>query len=169
MKIVEGIKKLKLIEKKIDDNTRKIEMYSSMVSTERPFFEDEKTQKKEVEALIQSNNDLVLEYLKLKRRIEQTNLTVTAEFDGIKYTLSDLLVMKRRLGNKLIETYSALNTRHADGRIRQAPAEMDGKKAQVVRMYDENKKNENLQRLMELVSNIDARLEVVNATTDLLD
>jgi hypothetical protein len=169
MKIVEGMKKLKLIEKKIDDNVRKIEQYASLVSTERTFFENEKEQKKEVESLLQSNEDLVTEYLRIKRQIEATNLAITAEFDGKFYTLSDLLVIQRRLGDKLVETQQALNSKYADQRIRQAPSEIDGKKAQVVRLYDENKKNEKLQNLMEFTSNISARLEVINATTDLVE
>jgi hypothetical protein len=169
MKIIEGMKELKLIEKKINDNTGKIMTYSSTVSTERPFFENEKDQRKEVESLIQANTDLVMRYLKIKRMIEQTNLAVTAEFDGVKYSLADLLVLKRRLGDTLIRTYNALSTNYADTRIRNAPAEIDGKKAQVIRLYDENKKNENLSKLMEFTSNIDARLEVINATTDLVE
>lgn len=169
MKIIEAMKKIKLIEKKIDDNVRKIEQYSSSVSTERPFFGDEKSQQKEVESLVQANTDLVKEYLKIKRQIETTNLAVTAEFGGQSYTLSDLLVLRRRLGKKLLETYEAMNTRYADQRIKFAPADADGKKAQVIRLYDERKKNENLQMLMEFMSNIDARLEVVNCTTDLVE
>ena len=169
MKIIEGLKKLKLVEKKIDDNIRKIEQYSSTVSTERPFFGDEKHQEKEVDSLIQANKDLVTEYLKLKRQIEQTNLAITAEFDGVTYSLSDLLVLKRRLGNKLIATHMALSTKYADNRLRQAPPEIDGKKAQVIRLYDENKKNEQLSKLMEFTSNIDAFLEVKNAVTDMIE
>lgn len=169
MKIVEAMKKLKLIEKKIDDNIRKIEQYSSTVSTERPFFGDERTQQKEVESLVQSNTDLIKEYLTIKRQIENTNLKVTAEFGGQPYTLSDLLVLRRRMGKKMLETYEAMNSRYADTRIKFAPADADGKKAQVIRLYDERKKNDNLQMLMEFMSNIDARLEVVNSTTDLVE
>jgi len=169
MKIIEALKKLKLIEKKMDDNIRKIEQYSSTVSTERPFYGDEKAQQKEVEGLVQANTDLVKEYLATKRLIEKTNLVVTAEFGGQTYSLADLLVLKRRLGEKLIQSYNALSTRYADSRIRMAPPEVDGKKAQVVRLYDENKKNTNLAFLMELMSNIDARLEVINATTDVTE
>jgi len=169
MKIIEAMKGLKLIEKKIDANIEKIGQYSSTVSTERPAFGDEKAQEKEVASLVQANTDLVKEYLKTKRTIELTNLKVTADFGGQTYTLSDLLVLKRRLGDKLLATYNALNTKYADARVRVAQKEADGTPGKVLRHYDEKKKNENLEWLLNMMSNIDARLEVINATTDVVE
>lgn len=169
MKIIEALKELKLIEKKMESNIRNINQYASAVSTERPFFGDEESQKKEVSSLVQSNEDLVTRYLELKRKIEMTNLLVTAEFEGKKYALSDLLTLQRRLGEYRMRTYNALNTNYADTRIKVAPPELDGKKAQVIRLYDERKKNESLASIMDLQSNISARLEVINATTDITE
>ena len=168
MKIIEGMKELKLIEKKMMANCQKIEQYSSTVSTERPFFENEKTQTKEVEQLVQANLDLGDRYLQIKRLIERTNLEITAEFDGKTYTLSDLLVIKRRMGERMMDTYKSLSSKYADARLKLAPKDADGKLGVVVRLYDERKRNTEISKLLDFMSNIDARLEVINATTDLV-
>src|SRR6056297_2980857 len=97
MKIVEAMKELKLIEKKMVKNNDSIQKYSSQPSNERPYFQDESTQKKEVKNLVQSNRDLLSNYLELKKKIEKTNLETIVEMDGVKYAISDLLVLKRRL------------------------------------------------------------------------
>jgi len=168
MKIIEALKELKLIEKKMETNRKNIAQYSSCVSTERPFFGDEKLQEKEVESLIQSNTDLVNRYLQLKRQIEVTNQTIQLKFGKDSYFISDLLILKRRLLKNLIETYEVLGTSYADSRLRYAPRDADGKPAQIRRLYDEKIKNERLSELITFMNQIDSRLEIVNATTDLV-
>lgn len=170
MKIIEALKKLKLIEKKMASNIENIAMYSSTVSTERPFFGTEDAQRKEVDKLIQSNTDLVKEYLRTKEMVEYTNLKIKVPFRGNQeYSLSELLALKRKVGDALINTYQALSTRYADQRMARAPKDLEGKPAQVARLYDEGRKNEALLDLMTFMSDIESRLEVINATTDLIE
>ncbi len=97
MKIIEGMKRLRVIEKRMESQQRAITEYSSKLSTEMPRFQTKEDQAKEVASLIQSNNDLCAEYLKTKRSIEYTNLKVTVELQGKPYCISDLLVIKRKL------------------------------------------------------------------------
>lgn len=167
MKIVEALKRLKVIEKRIADNTVKITQYSSIVSAEKPAFGTEDAQKDEINKLIQSSTDLYEEYLSLKSRIDRTNLGVEVEIDGRKYTLNDLLTIKRKLARLMMGVYSALNTRTAEERILSFRRMNATEKAQVIQLYDENLKNENLRKWQDLYDNIDSRLEVFNATFDL--
>jgi len=74
MKIIEALKELKLIIKKIEKNADNITQYSSLVSTERPVFGSETDQKNEVSSLIQANKDLMVRYIDLKIRIDRTNM-----------------------------------------------------------------------------------------------
>lgn len=173
MMIVEGLKRLGVIAKRMANNIQSINQYASIVSNERPLFGDEKTQRKEVQALIQSNIDLHKEYLKLKNRIERTNLQTVVEIQGVEYTISDLLVLDRSLRNLVTGTYEALNTNHAQSRLGQMGMRgahvAAGETLRVEHMYDEKDKNKQLKVWNDLFDNISARLEVINATTPLLD
>lgn len=167
-KIIEGMKRLKVIDKRMETNTANISKYSSMLSTERTFFESEAVQRREVKSLIQSNEDLMNEYLALKGQIERTNLSTNVEMGGRQYTISDLLVIKRRLAQKMISTFNGLNEQSASARLRSSMS-VDGKAPQVVRLFDEKDRNDGLSKWHDLYDNIESRLEVINATTDLVE
>ena len=66
-------------------------------------------QAKEVASLIKSNNDLCAEYLRIKRSIGYTNLKVTVELHKRLYRISDLLLIKRKLADRMLATNRALN------------------------------------------------------------
>lgn len=167
MKLIEALKQLKVVEKRMDSNSIKITKYSSIVSTERPAFENEEVQKTELKALTQANKDLLKIYLILKNKIDKTNLTITVSIDGVEYTINELLVLKRRLIQKMINTYQALNEEEAYDRFRKFAS--NDKEAKIVRLYNEKDKNENLNFWQNLRDNIDSRLEVINATTDVIE
>jgi hypothetical protein len=169
MKIIEAMKQLKVIEKRMAKNTAEITQYSSMLSTERPLFDSETEQKKEVASRIQANKDLMQEYLNLKFLIEYSNLHTFVEINGVKYSISALLVIKRTLAKKMLDTYSALNQSAAQGRLRSGMVSPTGdKQVQVLSMYDEKDKNRGLAEWQNLYDNIESRLEVINATSDLV-
>jgi hypothetical protein len=169
MKIVEAMKELKLIEKKIQRNTDSIQKYSSQLSNERPYFNTPEAQAKEVKGLVQASKDLIDNYLELKSKIEKTNLAVTVEMDGRKYSLSELLILKRKLAQLMVASYEAMNDRSArESQVRVVRANADNT-VKVERYYDEREKNEGLRKWQDFYDNIDSRLEVVNATTDLIE
>jgi len=165
--IVEAMKRLRVIEKRMAANCSDITRYSSMVSTERPQFESEEIQRKTVKSLVQANTDLVSEYLKLKKKIEFTNLMTEVEIGGIKYRISDLLVIKRKLAKMMQNTYSAMNPSDAEMRIRGVRSP-EGQTPSVIRLYSEEDRSKGLRLWQDLYDNIDSRLEVINATTPLL-
>jgi hypothetical protein len=169
VKIIEAMKRLKVILKRIQDNTQQIGVYSSILSTEKPAFESETEQKKKVSGLVQANTDLMEEYLRLKRAIEATNLKVTVEIAGRSWVISDLLVIKRVLAQPMVNTYNAMSTASADQRAMQGFGKTaEGAMPQAIRMYDETARLKGISEWQEIYSAIDARLEVVNATTDLV-
>jgi len=171
MKIIEALKELNIIEKKMDKNTEEITKYASIVNIERPAFESEAEQRREVEARIQSNKDLMKRYLWLKRCIEHTNLTTQVELGGVKHKLIDLLFIKRKMGGKMLSTYGAMNPSAAENKLRMNRVALptDGRQVQVITLYDEKDKNKGLAEWQNLVDNIDSRLEVFNATIDLIE
>ena len=168
MKIIEGMKRLRVIEKRMESQRNAITEYASKLSTEMPRFQTKEDQAKEVASLIQSNNDLCAEYLRIKRSIEYTNLKVSVELQGKAYSISDLLVVKRKLADRMVATYRALNDTVARDRLRNAP-KFDGETPKVEILYDERTKLDNIRKWQDLADIIDSRLEVINATTDLIE
>ena len=117
MMIIEGMKRLRVIKKRMASNIDSVNKYAAIISSERPMFGSEDEQKKEVKEIIQSNLDLLREYLKLKKRIERTNLQTVVEIGGVEYTISDLLILKRELVQLVVNTYDALNVNQAQMRL----------------------------------------------------
>ena len=168
MKLIEAMKRLRVIEKRMESNRVSITEYASKLSTEMPRFQTREAQANEVKSLVQSSNDLCSEYLRLKRAIERTNLETYVELQGERYTIADLLVVKRKMAALMVATYRALNDSAAQTRLRSAP-KFDGETPKVEVLYDEKQKLENVRKWQDLADIIDSRLEVINATTDLVE
>ena len=145
-----------------------ISRYSSVLSTEKPYFDTEEAQKREVSALVQANEDLMKEYIKIKKNLEHTNLNTEVEIKGEKYKISDLLVIKRKMSKSMIRTFESLTERDSLTRM-SSYRSSEGERPKIVRMYKEEDKNEGLNKWQDIYDNIDSRLEVVNATHDLLE
>lgn len=167
--LIEGLKRLRVILKRIDGNTVEITRYASKLSTEKGPFESEETQKDEVKGRIQSNLDLVKEYLALKGRVDRTNRATMITAGGTSRSLADWLLLKRQLGQKVVSTYQALNTSEAERHLRSMQAHGSQERVTVEQLYDEGEKNKALRRWMDDTEEFDAKLEVVNATTALVD
>ena len=171
MTIVEGLKKLKRIEKRMARNSDEIQKYSSILSTEKPVFETEKKQREEVQSLIQSNIDLDAEYCRIKAMIDYTNLVTVVTIGEETRSIHSWLTLLRRTGGQLINTYRSLTTKEADSRQGRYRDTTTGLTPQVIRLYDENDKRNGMRKWEDLISGkeIEGRLEVINATTQLLD
>ena len=169
MMIVEGLKKLRIIEKKMSQNTSDIQQYASQVSTERPYFETEDKQKQAIRGLIQSNEDLKVQYLGLKNRIDFTNLMTKVTMNNEPYSIAELLVIQRKLATMMFATYNALNDTEGQRRLRNTPQSPSERPPHVVRYYKEEDKREQQRKWQDLMNDITTRLEVINATTPLLD
>lgn len=166
MKLIEGMKQLRIIEKKMLRNSGDIARYASMLDTERPYFESEDRQREEIKNLEKSNIHLFGRYLKLKQAVEKTNLEVQVKICNKTFTISELLVIKRRLGALMLETYNSMHDTSAENKRRFSKVSQE-KTPGVVRYYSEEEKMGKLREWHELIEEIDSRLEVINATTPL--
>jgi len=169
MTIIECMKRLRVIEKRIDSNSGSITQYASMIDSQVPAFETKEKQREEVASRVQANVDLVHEYLRLKRRLELTNLAVRVKVSGKEYSISELIVLRRKLVDSVILTYSSLNDYTGKSAQRSAPNIQGQAQPQVIRLYKEEDKQAKLREWSDFKAEIDGRLEVVNATTDLLE
>jgi hypothetical protein len=170
MKLIEAMKKLRVIEKRMAENIKSITQYASMPTNERPYFDTEQGQRAKVKELVQSNSDLMKEYLWLKRCVEKSNLETTMEMGGKQYTLSELLVIKRKMGAVMLNTFNALNDGAAQLRLAQFRSQAsDGKTPTIARYYQEDDKINGKKEYQDLLDNIESRLEVHNAITELIE
>lgn len=169
MKIIEALKNLKTIQKRIEKNCAEITNYCAYLSNETPAFETEEKQLAEVASRIQANMDLESEYLRLKKAIETTNLNVKVVIGAFTYTITELISIKRVIGKYHTMTYAALDSRQASARLNVVyqrgidPANPP----KIISLYKEEDKNKNLREWEDFLSQIDGKLEVLNAETEL--
>ena len=170
MMLIEGMKRLKVIEKRMQSNMHDITRYSSGIDTEKEAFGSEAGQKKEVSGLIQSNTDLMEEYMKLKLRVDHTNLQTVVNLEGTDRCLTEWLILKRKMARMMEYTFEALNEQTGSMKLRETMRITNTEKQPVLRRYyDEEEKNKKLRVWQDTYNAIDSRLEVINATTPLLD
>lgn len=173
MKIIEALKNLKTIEKRVAKNCEQIKQYAAWVSGETLPFETEDAQRAQIVGLVQSNLDLEKEYLRLKKAIEATNLATTVTVSTQSYPISDLVTLKRN--SKAGRDFRALTYRSLDSY--QASMRLQGvyskgidasNPPKVIQGYKEEDKNKALREWEEFIDAVDGKLEVVNAETDII-
>lgn len=166
MTITEALKKLRRIEKRILKNCVEIDKYSSLLSNEKPIFDTEAKQREEVEKLIQANGDLELEYCHIKARVDYTNLITYVQIGDDNRTIHNWLLVQRKTGALLSKTFGSLTTSEAK-RNQHRYIGKDNTPT-VIRLYDENSKRTGQRKWEDLTDGqIEGRLEVINATTEL--
>lgn len=173
-KLIEAMNDLKLTEKKLRQKTDFMQKYSA-----RPTFRDdafdpknpEKGEVKKVAEALQSAKDLIIGHAKMKRDIDYTNLMTEVEVAGKKWTIHELILhkrfllkLKRNLLNSLSDSNAILEVQQL--RMRDKESKVN---AQVFYNYDIQKKEEELEELNELESNIDSALQIANAKIELME
>lgn len=170
MKIIEALKELPLLEKRIQKQTAQIGKYASYGSHVGSAFETEAKQRTELAALVQSNNDLVNRYLSLRKVLNKTNTEVLVTIDKLTLSISEWIAFREKGGKMLIDTFQALTINNGSNDIRTVQANLnEGAQVGIVRCFDEKLKNVSINEYQEILDKIDATLEMVNATTDLVE
>lgn len=173
-KLVEALKERKLISKKLEGVIEKIQKYSSITSVEKPAFDDEFEQKKQVQSLVQSGLDLLKRFDELKTSIDKTNLQTMFRIPkGIimkehEISLSEALTYKQKYKDYQ-NIFKSLNRNTADAKLRQILQNSDGTRAYSIQLFDEEFKNNWEKDLQMKLDYIDSHLEMLNATTDLIE
>lgn len=170
MKIIEALKTLPVLEKRIESNIVKISRYAAGVesgSVTGASFDTVAQQRQELASLIQANVDLVKQRASLRRQLYITNTTVEVEINGVKKTISEWIEYREK-GFDLVErTYKALNEANAIQELRGAKIDTNVG-ARVVKFYDEVNKNKLIDENRALKDALDAQLEIINATTEMI-
>lgn len=169
MKIIEAMKQIKMNKQKVADLQGKIASVCANLSHETPVYGTE-TQKKVAE-WAQSCDDLSQENIRLLCAIQRTNLTTNATITlgdkAVTKTLAEWVWRRREYAKTDFDTWAKMTDRGLKEGFMQSstgtPMEV-----KIVRHFDPVKRDEMLAMYRSEPFQIDAALEVINATTDLV-
>ncbi len=169
MKIIEALKLVKDLQRKAEDIRKKVRQHAAHLSNEKPVYEE---QDKQVKEWIQSYQDLVKEILQLRVAIQKTNLAteVAIQLNGqaVTKSIAEWIHRRRDLASMDQTIWAALTDRGLrEGQITQST----GEKVDVTikRYYNPAERDKKVEAYISEPNLIDARLEITNATTDLVE
>lgn len=170
MKIIEAMKKVKQNEEKVADLQGKISQVCANLSHETPIYGTETAKK--VAEWSQGCDDLSQENIRLLCAIQRTNLQtqVAIEVGGktVSKSIAEWVWRRRKYAAVDLATWSKLTDRGLkEGFMNSStgtPFEV-----KIVRHFDPNKRDEMMAMYRSEPHQIDAALEVVNATTEVIE
>ncbi len=172
MKIIEALKNIKANKAKIVDLAAKIKANSALLSSQTSAYGDSGAATRQVGGWLDSVRQTLAETEALTRRIHKTNnsTNVTIELAGVAVTKTiDEWLVRRKDGVDLQAlAYSALTDRNLKEEF-VTTATGERIPVTIVRHYDAAKRDAVLSSLMSEKATIDGTLEIVNATTDLME
>ena len=169
MKIIEGMKKVKDLSAKIADLHKKIATYCVDMDFENPTYDN---QAEVVAGWQQSVHDMLKEILAIRIAIQQTNLItdVPIEMESgqkVLHSIAEWILRRRELSKIELQSWACLSDRGLrDGAINQSAGV--AREIRVRRYFSPAEKDKMMREFTFESSRIDAALEVINATTDLV-
>jgi hypothetical protein len=169
MKIIEALKKTQELQRKASDLRIKIAKHSAHLNYETPMY---KNQKQQVSEWLQAHSDILKEILRLRVDIQRTNLAtdVDIELGGkvVTKTIAEWIHRRRDLADTDLTAWQVLSDRGLkEGKTKNSAHEEV--EVKIVRCYDPAERD----RMMDLYSSeattIDAKLEIMNAVTNLIE
>jgi len=152
MTVLQALKKIKHLSRKLEKNRARMQKWCSHLETEETMYDWEK--------LMQSCQDLVTEIAKLRHSLHLTNISETVDFDGRTYTIDELIGMRTTVIPHRIVLWKSLRRREKGYH--------DPKEAKVVTHFDFKKRDMEVDKLEDLLDDVDAILDHVNITTKII-
>ncbi len=169
MKIIEALKKTKDLARKADDLLGKIQHYCCDMDYENPTYPDQKGQ---INSWLQAHKDVIKEIGRLKFCIQKTNVLtqVTIHFDNTEVTksITEWIERRKSLAAAERQAWSRLGNKNLkDVRLQNTSGVVYDSKVRYY--YDPVQKDKMMELLASEPSLIDSKLEIINATTDLIE
>jgi len=173
MKLIEALKKIKDLQRKVDDLREKIRDNCAINSLQEPKYGTEHEQRDKIKEWLQGVEDTLEEVLRLRVAIQKTNLNtpVTIELGGknVVKSIAAWIHRRRDLAEEQRKAWACLTDRG----IREGHMQVQGSDnpvaVKIVRFYDPDTRDGKLALYRDEPHVIDATLEVVNAVTDLME
>ena len=170
MKLIQGMKKIKDLATKAEDLRKKVSNNSADLTIETAQYPD---QRRQVSEWIQAHSDILKEILHLRFSIQKTNLAtpVSIELGGkhITKSIAEWIHRRRDLAKFEMEMWSRLTDRSLKEQMVRTSPDGPVTEVKIRRYYDPAERDQKMELYRSEPSVIDATLEVVNATTDLIE
>lgn len=158
--IIEGLRKIKSLTRRIDKNKERIRAKGSVIvedaSTVTEDFVSSNT--KEVNKLLQSTLDLCIERSAVQLAIQAANNSTKVEFNKREMTLAELLNLRRNVIPAQIEVLKALR--------RAEKSYSHPKESTAVSFFDTKKRDDDIDMLEDRLIFIDTVIDQSNATVE---
>ena len=169
MKIIEGMKKIKELQIKVDDLKKKVGTYCADQSHETAVYGA--NQKQKIDEWLQGHSDVLKEIMALRIAIQKTNLAtnVDIEIGGVivSKTIAEWIHRRRDLAGQELTCWSSLTDRGLkEGTILTSTGEKQ--EVKIRRYYEPSRKDKMMEMYRSEPNVIDRTLEVINAVTDLV-
>ncbi len=169
MKLIEGLKKIKELQKKAEDLRGLVKNNCARSSLETDKYPD---QIKRVSGWIQSHSDILKEILRLRIAIQRTNLATEVSIEigdkVVKKTIAEWIHRRRDLADEELAIWNCLTDRGIKEGQAKSPTG-DPIEIKIVRFYDPVEKDSKRELFQSEPIIIDSKLEVTNAVTDLIE
>jgi hypothetical protein len=170
MKLIQAMKKLKDLKAKADDLRDKGKKFCADLTIETPLYPD---QRGKVAEWLQAHHDVLNEILHLRLAIQRTNLAtpVSIELDGkhVKKSIAAWVHRRHDLAKLDMEMWSGLGDRGLREQNVQSTPGGSVTEVRIRRYFDPVERDHKIGVYRSEPSLIDATLEIVNATTELLE
>jgi len=170
MKLIHAMKQLKELAKKAEDLRGKVSEFCADLNIQTPTYPD---QAATVAGWLQAHHDILAKILELRVAIQRTNLAtpVTIELDGQQVTksLAEWIHRRRDLAKFEAEVWGKLTDRGLKEQNLQTAPGGAVTEVRIRRYYDPAQRDAKRELYRAEPSIVDATLEVVNATTDLME
>ncbi len=171
MKIIEALKKIKDLKRKADDLKTKVEKYCADLDCDTPIYTD---QRRQITEWLQAHSDLMKEILHLRVSIQRTNLDtdVTVELGGkfVTKTIAEWVHRRRDLAKEEETIWRKLTEKNYQEEYKNRITVNAPETVIKRRLYfDAKERDVSIELYRSEPSTIDSTLEVVNATTDLIE
>lgn len=171
MKIIEAMKRVKANIEKMEDLRNKITKNAAHLSVETPMYGDK--QRETVRGWLQAFTDLSQENIRLLVAIQKTNLATEVSIEiGGKHVVKNIAewVHRRRTYaeyDRLV--WEALGDRGLKEQTVASTTGAEPTRVTIIRNFDPAERDEKVDMYRTEPHMIDSALEVVNATTDLIE
>lgn len=171
MKLIEAMKLIKQLQVKAEDLRNKVKQHCSDLDFETPLYPD---QKRQVREWIQAHSDVLKLILKLRVAIQRTNCSTLVKIDiggkRVEKTIAEWIHRRRDLANSELLMWQGLGDRNLkEGTM---PSTVQGgapTQIRIRRYFDPIERDSNIDIFRSEPTVIDSALEVVNATTDVIE
>ena len=177
MKLIECMKDQKSTLRKMEDLRKKISSYCADLDVMQPTYGTAAEQEKKISEWLQSHDDLAFKLTDLKKKIQETNLhtqvMIKVGDNDVARSITEWIIRRREIVDLQLLAYSSLGDRGlSDKGIRAMGSPDEAKKLQNARVrfyFNASDRDLKIDTLKNEKESIDKALEIINATTDIIE